>query len=98
MNIMKMMQEAKKMQQTIQKKMAEIDSKEYIKSFKNDLVTVKMLGTLEIKEIIINEQLVDKDDIDTLQDIISEVINNCIKEIIKEKEEITKGMVPGGLF
>lgn len=98
MNIMKMMQEAKKMQQTMQKKMAEIDSKEYVQSFKNDLVIVKMLGTLEIKEIKINEQLIDKDDVDTLQDIISEVINNCIKDILKDKEEVTKGMVPGGLF
>lgn len=98
MNIMKMMQEAKKMQQTMQKKMAEIDAKEYIETFKNDLVTVKMLGTLEIKEIIINEQLIDKDDVDTLQDIITEVVNNCIKKVVKEKEEVTKGMVPSGLF
>lgn len=98
MNIMKMMQEAKKMQQNMQKKMAEIDAKEYVESFKNDLVTVKMLGTLEIKEIKINEQLIDKDDIDTLQDIIAEVINKCIKKAIAEKEEVTKGMVPTGLF
>ncbi len=94
MNIMKMVQEAKKMQETMQKKMNEINAKEYVESFKNDLVVVKMLGTLEIKEIIINEQLIDKDDTDTLQDVIAEVINNCIKKIVLEKEEATKGMMP----
>ncbi len=97
MNIAQMMQQAKKMQAEMTKKMNEHNAKEFTFSFKNDLVTVKIMGTLEIKEIIIKDELVDKDDIETLQDVVAEAVNNAIKQILAEKEEITKGLVPGGM-
>ncbi len=97
MNLAKMMAQAKKMQSDMTKKMNEHNEKEFEFSFKNDLVKVKMMGTLEIKEIIINEALVDKDDIETLQDVVAEAINSAIKQIMTEKEEITKGIVPSGM-
>ncbi len=97
MNIAKMMAQAKKMQSDMTKKMNEHNAKEFTFSFKNDLVTVKMMGSLELKEIIIKEELVDKDDIDTLQDVVTEAINNAIKQILAEKDEITKGLIPGGM-
>lgn len=97
MNLAKMMAQAKKMQADMTKKMNEHNEKLFTFSFKNDLVTVKMMGTLEIKEIIIKEELVDKDDVETLQDVVTEAINNAIKQILAEKEEITKGMIPGGM-
>lgn len=97
MNIAKMLQQAKKMQSEMTKKLAEHDAKEYTFSFQNDLVTIKIFGSLKIKEIIIKEDLVDKDDIDTLQDVITEATNNAIQQVLKDKEEISKGMMPAGM-
>ncbi len=97
MNIAKMMAQAKKMQSDMTKKMNEHNAKEFEFSFHNDLVKIKMMGTLEIKEIIINEALVDKDDIDTLQDVVADSINSAISKILSEKEELTKGLVPPGM-
>ncbi len=97
MNLTKMMAQAKKIQSEMTKKMNEHNEKLFEFSFQNDLVKIKMLGTLELKEIIINEALVDKDDVDTLQDVVAEAINSAIRKILAEKEEITKGLVPGGM-
>ena len=97
MNIVKMMQQAKKMQADMQKKMEEHDKKEFIIEY-NGLVSIKILGSLEVKEInILKDDLIDKDDPETLQDVIMSATNKAISEVLAEKEKITKDLVPGGL-
>ncbi len=97
MNLQNLMKQAQKMQSEIEKKTNEFKKKEFEFSIKNDLVIVKILGSLEIKDIKINEDLIDKDDIDTLQDVLIEAINQAILNVSIEKEKLMPN-IPKGMM
>ena len=67
---------------------------------KNSFVTVNMKGTKEVSNILIDSELLEKDDIEMLQDIIMVCVNDCIHQIDVETEKrlgkYTQGMP--GLF
>lgn len=96
MDIKKMMQQAQKMQKKLEEKIRIIDEKEFI--HESNGIKVRMLGSLQLKDIEVSDDLMD--DKDMLQDIIIVVINEVIKKIEKEKAdvygEVQKGMKGGG--
>lgn len=98
MNIQHLMKQAQKMQAEMQKKTEELNKKEFVINSKNNLIEIKILGNLEIKDIKISKDLVDEDDIDTLQDVIVDSINKAIKEVNSEKEKIMPKDMPKGLI
>ncbi len=101
MDMKKLMAEAQKMQAELTKKMKEFDEKLFDFDYKG-FVKLKIYGSLKIKSIqIVNDAIIDKGDKETLEDIISETINNAIQALIKGKTEITNKIAgPGidGLF
>ncbi|MGL4647526.1 MAG: YbaB/EbfC family nucleoid-associated protein [Mycoplasmoidaceae bacterium] len=95
MNIQNLMKQAQKMQADIEKKTNEFNKKEFEFKIQNDLIVITILGNLEIKNIKINEDLIDKDDIDTLQDLLIEAINKATSEVQKEKEKLMPSVPKG---
>ncbi|MDH5682766.1 MAG: YbaB/EbfC family nucleoid-associated protein, partial [Spirochaetota bacterium] len=70
-----------------------------------DMVTVKVNGHQEVKEIVINPEVVDPEDIEMLQDLIIAAVNDGIKKATElasqEMNKATGGLnLPGleGLF
>lgn len=98
MNIQAMMKQAQKLQKEMMEEKEKIDKMEFENT--NSFVTVKANGKKEIIEVKINQDNLDKDDIEMLQDIIVVAINNCFKQIDNETEKkmgkYTQGMP--GLF
>lgn len=98
MNIQAMMKQAQAMQKNMMKEKDEIDKKEFETT--QSFVTVKMTGDKKVTSIKIDEESLEKDDIEMLEDIIMVAINNTMNQIDKETEEklgkYTKGMP--GLF
>lgn len=98
MNIQAMMKQAQKLQKEMMEEKEKIDKMEFENI--NSFVTVKANGKKEITEVKINQDNLDKDDIEMLQDIIVVAINNCFKQIDDETEKkmgkYTQGMP--GLF
>lgn len=98
MNIQAMMKQAQKMQKDMLSAKEEIDNKIFTGT--SSFVTVNVKGNKEIQDIKIEQESLDKDDIEMLQDLIVVAINNAMKEIDKETEEkmgkYTQGMP--GLF
>lgn len=96
MNIQAMMKQAQKLQKEMMEEKEKIDKMEFENI--NSFVTVKANGKKEITEVKINQDNLDKDDIEMLQDIIVVAINNCFKQIDDETEKkmgkYTQGM-PG---
>lgn len=89
MDIKKMMDQAKQMQDQLKKSMEEFDNKSFTFEYQG-LVSVEIFGSLKIKHIkIIDSKIVDKEDVETLEDIISQCVNNAISAVIKGKTEIT---------
>ena len=98
MNIQAMMKQAQALQKNMMKEKEEIDNSEFTGS--SSFVTVTLKGNKKIKSININQESLDKDDIEALEDMIVVAINNAMNDIDKVTEEkmgkYTKGMP--GLF
>ena len=79
----------------LKNKKEKLEGKEY--NYSNSLVEVTALGNKKIKKIKIKEY-VEKDDLETLEDMIMNAIDNVFKEIDEESEkEMSQysNMVPG---
>ena len=59
------------------------------------MVTVVMTCDRKIQEIKINPEVVDKDDVEMLEDLIMAAINEAMEEVEKENERVM-GPIPGG--
>lgn len=81
MNINSLMKEAKKMQADMQKTQEELASKEFEASAGGGAINVKVTGEKVIKEIKINKDVVDPDDVEMLEDLIATCINNALKQV-----------------
>ena len=100
-----MIKQAQKMQEDMQIKQAELEAKEYDVSAGGGVIDVKINGKREILSVKLAEEIVDPDDIETLEDLIIAAINEAIKTVdadaSAEMAKITGSMgIPGmpGMF
>ena len=104
-NMQSMLKQAQKMQEDMAQKQAELEAREYDISAGGGVVNVKINGKKEILSIKLSEEIVDPDDIETLEDLIVAGVNEAIKKVetdsADEMAKITGNMnIPGmpGLF
>ena len=93
MNINMLMQQAKKMQNDMEKAKEEVSKKTF--TAKQPLVEVEVNGDTEITKINISKDI-EKEDIEVLEDMILIAVNDGLKKISKMKEE-KMGKYTGGL-
>ncbi len=97
-----MIRQAQKMQENMEALTAELEQREYEISAGGGVVGVKINGKSEILHIEIKPEIVDPDDIETLQDILVAAVNEAIKKVaeIKETEmaKITGSINMPGMF
>ena len=79
MNIQAMMKQAQKLQKDMMNEKEKIDKTEYTGS--SSFVTVIMMGDKTIKEIKIDNDNLDKEEIEMLQDMLVVAINQAMKQI-----------------
>lgn len=95
MNMQNLMAQAQKIKKEIEKKQEEINNKEF--TTKNELITITMLGSREIKKIKISEEKInDFDDLEALEDMISIALKDVLKQIDDETNS-KMGMYGSGL-
>ncbi|MBR3362944.1 MAG: YbaB/EbfC family nucleoid-associated protein [Bacilli bacterium] len=98
MNIQAMMKQAQKMQKDMLKSKEEIDNT--IFEGKSSFVSVEMKGTKELTKVKIDQESLDKDEIEMLEDMILVAVNEANKKVDQVTEEkmgkYTSGMP--GLF
>lgn len=98
MNIQAMMKQAQKLQKEMMEEKEKIDNTEYEGT--SSFVTVKMMGNKTVKEVKIDTESLDKDEIEMLQDMIVVAMNQAINKIDTETNnkmgKYTQGMP--GLF
>ena len=101
-NMQAMIRQAQKMQEDMAAKQEELDAREYEVKAGGGVVTVKINGKKEILSIEIAPELVDPDDIETLQDILVAGVNEAIKRVEEtnatEMEKVTGHLDMPGLF
>ena len=92
MNIQAMMQQAKQMQERLQKQMAEMRAEA---SAGGGMVTVVVTGTKQLQSITIDPEVVSKDDVEMLQDRIVAAINDANRKIDEELGKTMGGLMSG---
>ena len=96
MNINKLMKEAKKMQEDLEKSQEELSAREFDASCGGGAVTVKVSGAKEIKEIKIQKDVVDPDDVEMLEDLILTCVNEALKKVdAAQNANLGKYNIPG---
>ncbi len=100
-NLQQLARQAQKMQDQMEAATEELNAKEYTASAGGGMVTVTVSGELEIKNLEINPEVVDPEDIEMLQDLVTAAVNEAIRNANTDKEEtmnkISGGMNLGGL-
>ncbi|MGN1326840.1 MAG: YbaB/EbfC family nucleoid-associated protein [Clostridia bacterium] len=96
MNINQLMKEAKKMQSDMEKSQEELAIKEFEATAGGEAVKVKVSGKKEIKEIKIKPEVVDPEDVEMLEDLITTCINNALKQVDEaQAASLGKFNIPG---
>jgi DNA-binding YbaB/EbfC family protein len=101
-NMQSMIKQAQKMQEDMAAKQAELEEREYDISAGGGVVNVKINGKKEILSVKLAEEIVDPDDIETLEDLIVAAVNEAIKKVesisASEMSQITGNMNIPGMF
>ncbi len=93
-NMQQLMRQAQKMQQDMQRAREELDAREFSSTVGGGAVTITMFGNKTLKSINIKKEVVDPDDVEMLEDLITSAFNDVIAKIdIAEKETIPQ--IPG---
>jgi hypothetical protein len=94
MNIQQMMKQAQQMQDRLQKQMAELKVEG---NAGGGMVTVVVNGAKQVQSLTIDPEVVSKDDVEMLQDLIVAAINDAQRKVDEEMAEKMGGMLPPGL-
>ena len=81
MNINSLMKEAKKMQASMEKSQEELAQKEFDATAGGGAISVKVSGDKTLKEIKIQKDVVDPDDVEMLEDLILTCVNEALRKV-----------------
>ena len=96
MNINQLMKEAKKMQADMEKSQEELEVKEFESTAGGGAVQVKVTGGKQIKELKIQKDVVDPEDVEMLQDLIITCVNDALKKVDSaQAAQFGKYNIPG---
>ena len=95
-NMQGMLKQAQKMQEDMAALQEDLDNREYDIKTGGGVVSIKIDGKLEIKNIELEPDIVDPDDIETLQDILVAAVNEAIKTVTSTNNE-EMGKITGSL-
>jgi hypothetical protein len=92
MNIQSMMQQAKEMQERLQKQMADLRVEA---TAGGGMVTVVLSGTKQLQSITIDPEVVSKDDVEMLQDLIVAAVNDANRKVDEQISQSMSGLMGG---
>lgn len=100
-NMQSMLKQAQKMQEDMETLQQDLDAREYDIAAGGGAVKIKINGKLEISNVEIDPEIVDPDDVETLQDILTAGFNEAIKTVNEtnsnEMSKVTGSLNLGGM-
>ena len=95
-NMQGMMKQMQKMQKQMKDEQANLEATEFTGEALNGVVKAKFTGDRVLKDLVIDEKIVDPEDVDTLQDMLIVAVNDAMKKIddqtAKTMGKYTKGL------
>jgi nucleoid-associated protein EbfC len=98
MDIRQMMKQAQKMQEQLQKQMQDLRIEA---TAGGGMVTVVVNGSKQLQSVRIDPEVVSKDDVEMLQDLVLAAVNDAHRKVDDELQKSMGGMLGGripGLF
>ena len=92
MNIATVMQQAKQMQERLQKQMADLRVEA---TAGGGMVTVVINGAKQLQSITIDPEVVSKDDVEMLQDLILAALNDANRKVDEQLGQSMSGLMGG---
>ena len=92
MNILEMMQQARQMQAELQKRMSDLRVEA---SAGGGMVTVVVNGSKQVQSITIDPNVVSKDDVQMLQDLVTAAVNDANRKVDEQLGQSMSGMLGG---
>ena len=93
-NIQQMMKQAQQMQERLQKQMAELRVEA---TAGGGMVTVVVNGAKQVQSLKIDPEVVSKEDVEMLQDLIVAAVNDAHRKADEEMSQKMGGMLPPGI-
>lgn len=95
-NMNQMIKQAQKMQEDMANLQTDLEAREYTATSGGGSVTVTIDGKHLIKSIKIDPEIIDPDDSEMIEDLVTVAVNEAINNAIKTAEE-EMGAITGGL-
>jgi DNA-binding YbaB/EbfC family protein len=92
MNILEVMQQARQMQEQIQKRMNDLRVEA---SAGGGMVTVVVNGAKQVQSIKIDPDVVSKDEVEMLQDLIAAAVNDASRKVDEQLGQSMSGLLGG---
>lgn len=96
MNMNNLMKQAQKMQKQMQEKQEQLAERTLEMTSGGGAVKVVITGKREIKELKLNPDVVDPDDVEMLEDLIISAVNEAIRQV-EEMYNNEMGKMTGGM-
>ena len=97
-NMSNLMKQAQRMQRQMEENQKNLEESEYTAKAGGGVVEVVVSGKKEIKNLIIDKEVVDPDDVETLQDLIVAALNEAFAQVDAASEEAMSKMGGFGGF
>ncbi len=94
-NMNNLLKQAQRMQNQMQENKKALEEKEFTATVGGGAVSVTILGTKEIKNLTLDKDAVDPEDVETLQDMIVSALNDAMQQVDAESEKLFGGMTGG---
>ena len=95
-NMGNLMKQAQKMQKQMEEQQKELEEKEFTASAGGGAVEVTMTGKRLVTKVSLKEEVVDPDDIEMLEDLITAAVNEALR-MVEEETQKTMSRFAGGM-
>ena len=96
-NMQNLMKQAQKMQRQMEEQAKEMETKEFTATVGGGVVEVTVSGNREVKRVKLNEEVVDPEDIETLEDLIVAATNEALRKV-EEESSSAMSKLTGGMW
>ena len=92
---MNMLKQAQKMQQDMMRMQQELQEKEYRAAAGGGVVSAVVNGKHELKDLVIDPEAVDPDDVEMLQDMITAAVNEAMRSADSDASDTMQKLTGG---
>ncbi len=94
-NMQNLMKQAQKMQRQMEEEAKEMEEKEFTASAGGEMVTVTITGKRVVKSVKLKEEVVDPDDVEMLEDLITAAVNEALRKVDAENSAMMNKLTGG---